>query len=161
MEISTTRFGSIEIDESKTLFFEDGLPGFAGAHRFIILPHKPAGGGESPFRWLQSIDEPALALPIMNPWLADPTYSPTVPGIALAKLGITDVSTQSRIYAVVTIPRNNPNAATVNLVAPLLINKKSRRAVQVILSQERFSLRMPLAYPSSGAGVCEPSLAAV
>jgi flagellar assembly factor FliW len=159
MEVITTRFGIVETEDSKLLCFDEGLPGFAGARRFVILPHKPIDGTTSPFKWLQCIDEPALALPIMNPWLADPTYSPTIPGIALAKLGITDVATQSRIYSVVTIPRNNPSAATVNLVAPVLINKQSRNAMQVILSQERFSLRMPLSLPTSGAGVCEPVLA--
>jgi len=161
MEIFTTRFGTLDIDESKVLTFEEGLPGFAGARQFIVLPHRPANGGESPFKWLQCVHEPSLALPIMNPWLADPTYSPTIPGVSLKKLGITDVPTQSRIYAVVTIPRNNPAGATVNLVAPLLINKQTRHGMQVVLFQERFCLRMPLSFPSSGAGICEPALSAV
>jgi flagellar assembly factor FliW len=161
MQIVTTRFGNVDIEDTKILVFEEGLPGFAGAQKFVVLPHKLSTGGDSPFRWLQSVEEPALALPVMNPWLADPNYSPTVPGIALSKLGITDVAVQSRIYAVVTIPRNNPMGATVNLVAPILINKKSRRAIQVILNQERYGLRMPLANFTSGAGLCEPTLIAV
>jgi flagellar assembly factor FliW len=123
MEITTTRFGSLEIDESKVIYFDEGLPGFAGAKRFIILPHKPAYGTNSPFKWLQSVEEAALALPVMNPWLADPSYSPTVPGLALARLDITDIAGQGRIYAVVTIPRNNPAAATVNLAAPVIVNR--------------------------------------
>jgi flagellar assembly factor FliW len=159
MKINTTRFGEIEIDESKSIVFEFGLPGLARAKRFIILPHTPIGRTSSPFKWLQSMDEPALALPIMNPWLAEPNYSPTIPGVALTQLNITDVSSQSRLYAVVTIPRENPEGATVNLLAPLLINKVTRRAMQVVLSQEKFSLRVPLSQPSSGAGLCEPALA--
>jgi flagellar assembly factor FliW len=156
MQINTTRFGTIEIDENKIIVFFEGLPGFAGARRFIVLPHKPASGADSPFKWLQCVDEPALALPVMNPWLADPNYSPTIPGVALAKLGITSIGTQSRIWAVVTIPRNDPEHATVNMVAPVLINKETRRALQVVLQQERFSLRTPLTDRTSGAGVCEP-----
>ncbi len=159
MQVPTTRFGTIEVDESKVITFEEGLPGLGRASKFIVLPHKPAHGLQSPFRWLQCVDEPALALPIMNPWLADPHYSPTIPGLALAKLAITNVSEQGRIYAVVTVPRSNPEGATINLVAPLLVNKLTRRALQVVLQQERFSLRMPLKEAASGAGLCEPIFA--
>ena len=142
MQVPTTRFGTIEVDESKVITFEEGLPGLGRASKFIVLPHKPAHGLQSPF-----------------PWLADPHYSPTIPGLALAKLAITNVSEQGRIYAVVTVPRSNPEGATINLVAPLLVNKLTRRALQVVLQQERFSLRMPLKEAASGAGLCEPIFA--
>ena len=151
MELETTRFGCIRVDEAKCYYFPEGLPGFDAARRFTLLPHRPEGGGDSPFRWLQSLDEGALALPVMNPWLACPDYAPTIPGLALLHLGITDVARQGRLYAVVTIPQGDPLGATVNLLAPILVNRETRQGRQVVLQQERYALRAPLSLRESGA----------
>jgi flagellar assembly factor FliW len=68
-----------------------------------------------------------------------------VPGSIIKQLGITDVREQAQFLAVVTIPLNNPNGITVNLLAPILVNRLTNVAKQVIVQNETYSIRTPVA----------------
>ena len=70
MVIKTTRFGEIEIDESRIIHFAEGLVGFPEDKKYVVMEHKPG----SPFMWLQSLSSPNLAFVIMNPFLFYPDY---------------------------------------------------------------------------------------
>ncbi len=150
MQLQTTRFGNIEVDDEQIVTFRDGLPGFEDNRRFVLLEHPGArsGPGGSPFRWLHCADTSpgaeSLAFPVISPWQLDPDYAPTVPGPALRELGIADVRRQVQMWAIVTIPVNQPERATANLLAPVLINRESRQARQVVLLDDDLQLRRPL-----------------
>ena len=60
MQIETTRFGLLPIDENQVITFPEGLPGFESHRRFTLVQH-PGSDGRSPFQWLQSVDDGALA----------------------------------------------------------------------------------------------------
>ena len=70
VNIKTTRFGEVEIDENCAIHFPDGLLGFQEQKDYIILEHKP----DSPFCWLQSWTSPDLAFVITNPFLVKNNY---------------------------------------------------------------------------------------
>ncbi len=144
MQINTTRFGNVTVVEDDTVLFADGLPGFEQSRRFVFLPHTSAEGGVSPFRWMQSIEDGALAFPVISPWQVSADYAPKVPGGVLRELQISSIKDQAKFWAIVTIPRDRPNDSTVNLLAPILINREMRTARQVILLSEHYSLRTPL-----------------
>ncbi|MDR3710891.1 MAG: flagellar assembly protein FliW [Capsulimonadaceae bacterium] len=144
MNINTSRFGQIEVDEKSVISFPEGIPGFEHTRHYVIVPHRTVQGQSSPFRWLQSIEEPSLALPVINPWSIRPDYAPTVPGLIIKQLGITAIREQAQFLAVVTIPANNPAGITVNLLAPILINRDTNVAKQVIVQNETYSIRTPL-----------------
>ena len=58
MQIETTRFGALDIEERKVIQFPDGLPGFEDRRLFTLVPHHTADGGKgSPFVWLQSLED--------------------------------------------------------------------------------------------------------
>ena len=60
MKLNTARFGEIEIEENRIFNFVMPIIGFDMLHKFIILdPNK-----DTLFKWLQSIEDPALAFPI-------------------------------------------------------------------------------------------------
>ena len=61
--IESTRFGTLEIASEDVIEFPNGLIGLGG-NQFTIVE---AGNGGA-FSWLHSIDDPALALPVTNPW---------------------------------------------------------------------------------------------
>jgi flagellar assembly factor FliW len=61
--IESTRFGTLEIASEDVIEFPNGLIGLGG-RRYAIV----AAGHDGAFRWLHSIDDPALALPVANPW---------------------------------------------------------------------------------------------
>jgi flagellar assembly factor FliW len=132
--IKTTRFGEIEVDESKTIHFGDGLPSFHDKRDFIIMEHKPG----SPFLWLQSMDTPDLAFVMINPFLMKSDYlqdlSPEED--ALLKNKNDD---EIIVFSLVTIPRGEVEKATVNLMGPIVVESKSRNAKQVILANSGYS----------------------
>lgn len=59
-QVVTSRFGLLEIDPELALTFPDGLIGFENCRRYIVVRHQD----NSAFRWLQSLDEPAVAFPL-------------------------------------------------------------------------------------------------
>ena len=148
MQIRTTRFGSVSIDESQIVTFPEGLPGFETTRQFVFLPHPGDLSGKSPFKWLQCVDEASgtdsLAFPVIDPWLIDPDYTPTIPSPALQELHLEQMQGRAQLWAVVTVPHDQPEDATANLLAPLLINRELRLGRQVALLGEKFHLRTPL-----------------
>ena len=144
MKLNTSRFGEISVDAKAVITFPDGIPGFEHTRQYTLVPHKTPQGQPSPFRWLQSLEEPSLAFPVINPWSVRPDYAPTVPGVSIKQLGIGDVREQAQFLAVVTIPQNNPAGITVNLLAPILVNRETKAAKQVIVQNESYSIRTPL-----------------
>ena len=94
---------------------------------------------ESPFKWLQCVDDPMLAFAIANPFLLKPDYDVELSDEVIEHLEIkkeTDVA----IYAVVVVPED-VTKMTMNLKAPLVINIRNRKGVQAILDTEEYSIR--------------------
>jgi flagellar assembly factor FliW len=138
-KINTTRFGEIEIEEEKTVHFPDGPLGFPDKKNYFIMEHKPG----SPFLWLQSMDSPDLAFVMINPFLVKRDYLKNISKDEEALLK-NDRNDEVLIFSLVTIPRGKVEAATVNLMGPVVIESKSRRAKQVILANSGYSHRHPL-----------------
>ena len=145
MLIQTSRFGPIEVEPGVILQFPRGLIGFPHWNRFVLLPHGP----ESPFGFLQSVDDPDLALTVIDPRQVEPGYLARVRAAEVAEIGLNtpEQADQAVVLAVVTIPRD-VRRATVNLLAPLIINPANRQGVQVVLEGSSYSVRYPL-FPHS------------
>jgi len=139
VEIETTRFGKLEIDESKIIFFTTGILGFPQAKRYVLLPHRE----NSPFFWLQAIDVPELAFVVIWPRLFFPDYDPALPQEARKELHIRE-GDEIDFLTIVTIPKDCPEKMTVNLLGPIAINVTRRLAKQIILDARRYPLQEPL-----------------
>jgi flagellar assembly factor FliW len=63
ISIDSSRFGVLEIPAERVIEFPHGLIGLGG-RRYALVP----SGDEGAFSWLHSLDDPALALPVANPW---------------------------------------------------------------------------------------------
>ena len=137
MQIETTRFGAIDIEEGRVLTFPEGLPGFEGCRHFALLPH----GDSSPFEWLQSVENGTLAFLAMKPHQIFPDYAPRVPSAELEALGLDKGMHGPHLYTLLTVPQGDPNGITANLMAPILINPASRHARQVIVNNDDYGLR--------------------
>jgi flagellar assembly factor FliW len=61
--IESTRFGTLEIEPEAVIEFPNGLIGLGGRQYALV-----ANDGDSAFSWLHSLEDPALALPVTNPW---------------------------------------------------------------------------------------------
>ena len=83
---------------------------------------------------MQSLDEPAFAMPVMNPLLVKENYNPIVEDELLKALG--NLAEENTLVLVtVTVPQNIEKTS-VNLKAPIVINAKEKKAVQVIVEDE-------------------------
>jgi flagellar assembly factor FliW len=138
MLVQTINFGSLEIPENKIITFKEGLPGFPQINRFTVIELEEL----KPFKYLQSLDEPLISLFIINPFLLDPNYEFRLTDPDMEDVHSTN-SAELAVYAVATIPED-PNGATINFMAPLVINDKDRCGKQVILHESKYSVQHPL-----------------
>ena len=138
MTIQTSRFGEIEVSEETLLTFPTGLVGFPAIQQFVVLDV----ADDCQYQWLQAVEEPDLAFVIIDIHLLDPEFRVEISDEGLAELEITQAD-PVLIMAVVTIPSGQPEQATANLRAPLVVNLRTRKGKQLILSESiplRFSL---------------------
>jgi flagellar assembly factor FliW len=138
MLIHTVNFGDLEVPEDKVITFKEGLPGFPQLHRFAILEMDEL----KPFQYLQALDDPPISLFIINPFLVDPTYEFRLMDSDMEDIHSTN-SAELAVYAVATIPED-PSSATLNLMAPVVINDRDRCGKQVILHESKYSVKHPL-----------------
>lgn len=136
LTIHTERFGAVEADESEVVAFP-GLPGFPRARRFVFRGHDR---GET-FAWMLCADDPGLAFVIANPWNLVPAYEPELPARALRAL---DAESADDLQ-LVAIAVFTPEGVSLNLAAPLLVNPRTRRGLQVILESGDWPTRAPVA----------------
>ncbi len=148
LTIESSRFGQVEIDPASVLEFPEGLIGLAGS-RYAMIADNP----EAPFMWLQSLEDPSLALPVANPHRFFADFAVEVVDEDAERLSL-DASSAMDVYVTV---RAAPALEdfTANLKAPILV--RSGQAWQVINQAPGCELRVPL-FPggepdgASGAG---------
>ena len=79
MKVNTKLFGEIEIDEDKILTFDAGIVGFPDLTRFALMhDESDTEDGGNGLSFLVSLDEPAFAMPVINPLIVKDDYNPTV-----------------------------------------------------------------------------------
>ena len=136
--IATTRFGEVTFSAGDTIEFPWGLPGFTDLHRFLALSLEEQPG----FVWLQSIEDPKVALPAADPWGIFADYEPRVPSYATETLEIQGPE-DFTVLCIVVVTKDAAEM-TMNLMAPVIVNLKTRRARQVMLDNSNYSVREPI-----------------
>lgn len=135
LTIESSRFGRVEIDPNTVIEFPEGLIGLAGS-RYALLARDP----ETPFLWLQSLEDPGLALPVTNPHQFFADYVVELDEEEAERLDL-DATTGVDVYVTVRAAAALEQF-TANLKAPILI--KSGQAYQVINHAPESPLRAPL-----------------
>jgi flagellar assembly factor FliW len=121
--------------DEDVLVFPRGIPAFEKHHNWIL-----AGEEDNAIKWLQNIEDGDLALPVTTPDAVMPDYNAKIPEDELDMVGSRDFADLA-LLIVVSIPELAPWNMTANLRAPILVNMKSRRAVQVIVLNEEYPIR--------------------
>ena len=153
MLIKTRYFGTQDVDPQTILFFPEGLPGFESCHRFKLFHEE----GERPIiHYLQSLDDPEVAFPTVEPSWLGLNYELPLSQRELGLLKAASITTAKKKSAVET-PLESPDhllvlvmlAAVQNpgenesrirplIVQPIIINPQSRRGIQLWLAREDF-----------------------
>ena len=139
MKLNTVRFGEIEVDEKRIFRFALPIIGFNVLRVFVILD----ANKESFFKWLQSVEDPALAFPIVSVFSMNLDYSIDLPDNVVEALKITEVE-NLLVMNIASIPQDNPQGTTINLLAPIVFNLGEQLAGQVILSGSGYDISFPL-----------------
>ncbi|AZR73899.1 hypothetical protein BBF96_11165 [Anoxybacter fermentans] len=138
MKVKTVRFGELEYKEKDVLTFSKGIIGFSSEHQFILLSKVI----EAPFMWLQSLKTPDLAFVVLDPWIVLPDYQFELTEEVKKRLKIT--RKEQVMTLGITVVSDNPRKITINLRAPLIINVENRLGEQIILPDDKYSIRHPI-----------------
>ena len=134
MKAKTRIFGDVEIADDKIITLEQGMIGFPDLNHFALIYDEEKGNDTSTIMWLQSMDEPDIAFPVMMPHLVKEDYDPKVSEEVIAPLGeLTPDNTY--LLVTVTVPKNIEDFS-VNLKAPIVINMDNCKGVQLIVEDD-------------------------
>lgn len=134
MKADTRLFGEIDIEEEKLITLESGMIGLPDYQKFALIFDEEKGMKASSVMWLQSMDDPETAFPVMQPNAVKPDYNPTVNDEMLAPLG---ALTEENTYVLVTLTAMpDVKQTSVNLKAPIVINTETRKGCQLIVEDD-------------------------
>ncbi len=136
MEIESTRFGRLVVDDERIITFPHGLLGFPDHARYALIQT----GAENYFFWLQSTDDPNLAFVVTDPSIFFKDYDVPVREETQQDLRVDDAS----FLQVFVICNKVGEWLTGNLLGPLVVNAQNRLAQQVVLTEKKWTTRQPL-----------------
>jgi flagellar assembly factor FliW len=135
LRVDTERFGVVEVEESATIEMAAPILGFPATNSYALVD----AGEDSPFTWLQSVQQPELAFAAVDPFAFFADYDFELPRADQDDLRL-ESGEGARVLVLVSIPADVQNMSA-NLVAPVVINTKSRRAKQVVLYDTPYTTR--------------------
>ena len=115
-----------------------GMAGFPDAQTFALVEVPQA----APLFLLRSLDQPGLEFVVVPPGAFFPAYAPEIDDASADRLQLTDAA--DALLLIVLTVGDSLATSTANLLAPIVINQRTRQAAQVVL-QEEHPLRAPLA----------------
>lgn len=136
MLISSKHFGEIEVRDEQIIGFEEGILGFEDVHKFALLDTEDP---ESPFKWIQCIDRPELAFALINPFAVKKDYDFEITDETVNSLSIEDVS-YILVFSIVVVPED-ATKISMNLKAPIILNTRNKKAAQVVLDTDKYTVR--------------------
>ncbi len=140
MKLTTRIFGEVEIDDSKIICFPNGIIGFPDLQKFTLMHDEEQGTGT--IKWLQSIDEPGFAMPVMDPLVVCSGYKPEIDKDKIEGIGeLTD--DDILVLVTVTVP-HDLTKMTVNLMGPFIINVKDMKGAQCIVDNDDYPVKFPI-----------------
>ncbi len=138
VRLSTTRFGDIDIDESRAIVMRGGILGFEHLKRYVFLVQDE----ENLFCWLQCVDNGSLAFVLIDPFVIKPDYRPVIQDSDIELLEIKSPEDVILMSIVTIYP--DPFKVTANLKAPIVINVRERLGKQIVLDREDYPVQYPI-----------------
>jgi flagellar assembly factor FliW len=130
MIVESTRFGRLEVPEERLLHLVHGLLGFGDCTRFALHEIE----GESRLAWLQSIDRPEIAFPVVDGGSFGADY-PRPSALELAR----DAGLSAEDVAVLVVVAARRDGLVANLLAPIVIDVRNRKGAQAVLDPRSYS----------------------
>ena len=125
----------VEYLPEDVITFPKGLPGFEHAKEFVIYSRPE----HAPFHCMACVSDPDLQFILINPLHFQPTYDPRIPPHELRDLEVKDPR-ELLLYTLVTFAPELSDS-TANLLGPIFINIRTRTGKQIVIDDERYSVR--------------------
>lgn len=136
----STPVPSSQVTDLPELHFAAGLPGFPHAHRFALVRWGGDDEDGGDLTILTSLDQAGLEFLVAPPVVFFPDYAPEIDDETAERLALTDA--EDALLLVIVSVGDGPSSATANLLAPIVVNRHTREAVQAVLADG--DLRAPL-----------------
>ena len=140
---------TLERTELPELSFVHPIPGFSHLRRFVLVkldeeddPQDPADGAPALIYELRSLEDPAVKFVVVSPAAFFSDYEIELSDEDQGDLGLTG-DTDALILVMLTV-NTGAGTATANLLAPVVVNVRTRDAAQVILSGSDWPVRASL-----------------
>lgn len=133
MQFDTFLFGKIDVAPESILTFPDGLLAFAECKRFTLVHERADAEAPTTFT-LQSLDDPTVAFLIADPTAYGFHYELELSDEEIATLKVDDPNDVA-VMLVLFRRENKPDPIEANIRAPILINAKTRLAMQKVIKQ--------------------------
>ncbi len=139
MQITTTRFGNVEIRAEDILIFPYGLIGFEEHRHWVLLDDV----ANSAVGWLQSLSHPDIAMGVVSPRRFLPDLQVRT---SREQMGCLHLETPDQAFVLSVVSKNN-GLFTINLRAPIIINLDRKLGRQVVVNDDlpvQFVLSQPV-----------------
>jgi len=136
MIVQTSRFGPLEVDDTRIITFARGILGFPKFRGYVLIQPE----ADSSFYWLQSVEAADLAFVVTDPLLFMPDYQIPLREETRQDIGLADI-TEANVLVIVN---KVGDMLTANLQGPLVIHATTRAAAQVVISEKKYQTRHPI-----------------
>ena len=138
MRVQTKFFGEVELDDNKVIEFPNGIIGFEDFKKFAII-YDIEDDRDTKISWLQSLEEPTLALPVVDPLAVTTEYAPMIEDELLKPLG--NPADEDLLFLLVMTVPSDMTKVTANMKAPVIISTEERKGVQLIVDNADYPVR--------------------
>lgn len=138
MRVQTKFFGEVELDDNKVIEFPNGIIGFEDFKKFAIL-YDIEDDRDTKISWLQSLEEPTLALPVVDPLAVTTEYAPVIEDELLKPLG--NPADEDLLFLLVMTVPSDMTKVTANMKAPVIISTEERKGVQLIVDNADYPVK--------------------
>jgi len=135
VDFNTSRFGTLSVSEDKVINFVNGIPGFEKLRRFVLIDHNNEGS----LKWLQSIDDPAVAFLLTVPNLYKADYKVPLKKNDIEGLGAKEADSLVTLV-MVSVSKEN-RQLSLNLKGPVIFNSANMKAMQYIIDKDDYQSR--------------------
>jgi len=133
--VETKRFGNIDIEEKDIIIIVGGVLGFEGIQKFVLLDHD----AETPFKWLQAVDNPELAFVVMEPFIFCPDYQFELSDNDIKEIGLSKPE-EAVVLTILVVPED-PKKMSANIKAPIIINQTNKKGKQIVLNNDAYPIK--------------------
>lgn len=138
MKLNTKYHGVLNYENEDILMFQKGIPGFENLRKFILVPAEE----NNLFYILHSIEDVNIGIVVVSPFNVLKNYEFDLNEIKVCELNI---KSQKDIIVVNTVNLSTKlENITVNLKAPIIINKNENIGEQLILDNVDYPIKYPL-----------------